>query len=171
MPSDSVDPGLCNQAALLLEHLAQLKLTVSTAESCTGGLIASLLTDVEGYGEWFDRGFVVYTNEAKSEMLGVDPVAITTYGAVSQIVADQMARGALAQSHADLVISITGFAGPAGPRDEEGLVFLEAHSRSGKIISRECHFGSIGRDRIRYLASDRAIEMLLELIERNVHRP
>ena len=158
-------PELYTQSVRLLEAAAKSKQTIATAESCTGGLVASLLTDVEGYGECFDRGFIVYTDEAKAELLAVDPVALRTYGAVSRPIANQMAKGALMRSRADLALAITGFAGPAGPRDEEGLVFLEAHARSGRVISRECHYGPAGRDRVRNLTAAAALEMLMELLQ------
>jgi nicotinamide-nucleotide amidase len=163
------DGHLPDDAAALAEHalrvLGELKrrgLTLATAESCTGGLLASLLTDQDGFGRCFDRGFVTYTDAAKSEMLGVERVAITRHGAVSADIAMAMAEGALSHSEADLAVAITGFAGPAGPGDEVGLVHLACLRRGGRAILRTCQFGDLGRERIRNLAVQRALEMVEE---------
>lgn len=116
------DGHLPDEAAKLTKHavrvlgkLRQHKISVATAESCTGGLLASLLTDQEGLGRWFDCGFVTYTDEAKSEMLDIDLVEIARQGAVSEEIAAAIAKGALGRSKADIAVAITGFAGPAGP--------------------------------------------------------
>lgn len=87
---------------------------VATAESCTGGLIAAACTELAGSSAWFERGFVTYSNEAKTELLGVEPALIAAHGAVSEAVALAMARGALARSRADLAVAVTGIAGPTG---------------------------------------------------------
>ena len=150
-------------AAQVLAIAARRNLMLATAESCTGGMLASLLTDIEGVSACFERGFVVYSDEAKSELLGIDPVEITRYGAVSSEIATAMAEGALGRSKADVAVSITGFAGPADTHDEEGLVFLCACSREGREIKRKCQFGPAGRDRIRTLAIRAALEMLDQL--------
>ncbi len=150
---------------LALSVLAEVKsrnLTIATAESCTGGLLASLLTDQEGFGRCFDRALVTYTDEAKSELLDIDPIDLARYGAVSSEIAEAMAMGALAKSHADIGVSITGFAGPGGPNDEVGLVHLACAVRKGGLTQRECHFGPLGRDRVRFLAASRGLEMIGE---------
>lgn len=105
---------------------------LATAESCTGGLIAALCTSVAGSSDWFDRGFVTYSNEAKAEMLGVDPALIARHGAVSEEVACAMARGALAHSAAQLAVAVTGIAGPGGatPGKPVGTVWLALACRA-----------------------------------------
>lgn len=102
------------QAEALGQWLLANKLFLATAESCTGGWIAQTITSVAGSSKWFDRGFVCYSNEAKNEMLDVPPDLIKTYGAVSKEVAEALAKGALANSHAQVSISVTGIAGPDG---------------------------------------------------------
>lgn len=156
--------ALTVQAAEALQHLSDRDLTIATAESCTGGLLASLLTDIEGLSGCFERGFATYSDEAKAEMLGIDRMAIERHGAVSREVALAMAQGVLAHSRADVAAAITGFAGPAGPSDEEGLVHLVVHSKEDGAIHRECHFGPRGRDQIRLLAVSGVLEMVDELL-------
>lgn len=151
-------------AAQVLKTAKRHKLQIASAESCTGGLLSSLLTDVEGYSGLFERGFATYSEEAKAELLGIDPIVIARNGAVSSAVATAMATGALDNSRADLAVAITGFAGPGGKRDEEGLVHIAAASRKGGMIHRECHFGSRGRQQVRLLAARGALELLGELI-------
>ena len=102
------------QAAALLNRCKESGLMLATAESCTGGLIAGTLTEIAGSSAVVDRGFVTYSNEAKAEMLGVDPALIATHGAVSEAVARAMAEGALARSRADIAVAVTGVAGPGG---------------------------------------------------------
>ncbi len=114
------------QIEYLSAALLQRKWRVCTAESCTGGLIAKTFTDLAGSSDWFERGFVTYSNEAKSEMLGVPASIIFDYGAVSEPVATAMASGALRHSRADLAIAVTGIAGPAGGSDDKpvGTVWI-----------------------------------------------
>lgn len=150
----------------LLERACAKGLAIVTAESCTGGLVASLLTDVEGASRAFERGFVVYTDEAKCELLAVDDKMIARCGAVSRDTAIAMAEGALRRSHGDVAVAITGFAGPAGPDDEPGLVHF-ACARSGQAtFHREEHFGDIGRGPVRLRCLAVAIEMLRRAIDR-----
>ncbi|PCI00286.1 MAG: damage-inducible protein CinA [Alphaproteobacteria bacterium] len=110
----------------LFDALEAKHWTITTAESCTGGMIAGAITDVSGSSAYFDRGFVTYSNEAKMEMLDVNPITIKAYGAVSEQCARLMARGAYAHSKADIAISVTGIAGPDGGSDEKpvGLVYI-----------------------------------------------
>lgn len=132
---------------------------IATCESCTGGLIASLLTDVEGLSHVFERGLVVYTDHAKVELLGIPKELIRNEGPVSETTARAMAEGALAKSRADIAVSITGFAGPAGEGDEVGLVFVGCATSSSVNIA-ELHCGDIGRTEIRYCATATALRMM-----------
>ena len=133
---------------------------LATAESCTGGLLAALLTDVRGLGHVFDRGFVVYAKQAKCDLLGIAREKVDSCGAVSEAIAREMAHGALRRSQADIAVAITGFAGPGGPDDEEGLVHFACARRGGETFHREEHFGPIGRDGVRIAALDVALQML-----------
>lgn len=126
MPDDIED-----SARALLDLAGDRELAIVTAESCTGGLLASLLTDVEGASRAFERGSMVYTDEARCALLAIDPGVVKGCGAVSAETAVAMARGALARSHGDTAVSITGFAGPGGPDDEPGLVHFACLSRGG----------------------------------------
>lgn len=157
---------LAAQAEAVLRRASRQGLAVATAESCTGGLLSSLLTDIEGLSGCFERGFAVYTNDAKAEMLGIDRIEIERHGAVSREIAIAMAKGALARSRADLAVSITGFAGPGADGDEEGLVHLAVVCTRGDLIHRECHFGNRGRDCTRHLAAQSALEMIEEMLDR-----
>ncbi|TQN60762.1 CinA family protein [Agrobacterium tumefaciens] len=138
---------------------------VSTAESCTGGLIAGALTEIAGSSAVVDRGFVTYTNEAKMDMLGVSVETLANFGAVSRQTALQMAHGALFRSRADFAVAVTGIAGPGGGSADKpvGLVHLAAKARSGKILHREMRYGEIGRTEIRLATVMTALEMLIAL--------
>jgi nicotinamide-nucleotide amidase len=137
---------------------------LTTAESCTGGLLASLLTDVTGYGHLFERGFVSYSEAAKCDLLGVDAGLLEDCGAVSREVAVSMARGALSRSGGGLAISITGFAGPGGDDDEEGLVHFACVREGMETMHREAHFGPIGRAGVRREAIGVALDMMKEAL-------
>jgi nicotinamide-nucleotide amidase len=145
----------------LLEAAAGGKLRLASAESCTGGMLASLLTDVPGLGHVFERGFVTYTDEAKAEMLGVPASLITREGAVSRAVAIAMAQGALARSRADIAVAITGFADTGA---EPGLVHFACAREGREIRARECHFGDGGRGATRVAALSAAVEMLRDML-------
>jgi nicotinamide-nucleotide amidase len=164
--SETLAPALPDhldeQAERLMHRLCDAGLTVATAESCTGGMLAALLTDIEGAGHGFDRGFVTYTKDAKSEQLGIDRDLLDRNDAVSQVVARAMAEGALKRSKADLAIGITGFAGPAGPGHEEGLVHLALAQRGKQTVHRVEHFGAIGRGAVRV----KSLKAMLEMLER-----
>ncbi|HEY7806048.1 MAG TPA: CinA family protein [Croceibacterium sp.] len=164
MAAETLDPVLPNKvqdrAERVLRAADEQELKLATAESCTGGLLAALLTDVHGLGHVFDRGFVVYAKQAKCDLLGIAREKVDACGAVSEPVAREMALGALRRSNADIAVSITGFAGPGGPDDEEGLVHFACARRSGEICHREEHFGQIGRDGVRIAALDVALQML-----------
>jgi len=145
----------------LLEKACERDLTVATAESCTGGMLASLLTDVQGSAHAFERGFVTYTNEAKNEMLGVPLDLIEREGAVSREVAIAMAEGALERSRANLTLAVTGFA-DAGA--EPGLVHFACARAGRRTAHREEHFGRIGRGGTRVACMRVAIEMLTDML-------
>jgi nicotinamide-nucleotide amidase len=152
-------------ASALLDLCKAKKLTIATAESCTGGLVAGALTDIAGSSAVVDRGFVTYTNEAKEHMLGVPSETLRTHGAVSRQTAEAMVKGALAHSPADLAVAVTGIAGPGGGTVEKpvGLVHFAAASRSGRRFHRERRFGDIGRIEVRRLSVLEALAMLTEL--------
>lgn len=138
---------------------------VSTAESCTGGLIAGSLTEIAGSSAVVDRGFVTYTNQAKMDMLGVGAETLMTFGAVSRQTALQMAHGALFRSRADFAVAVTGIAGPGGGSADKpvGLVHLAAKARGGEILHNEMRYGEIGRTEIRLATVRTALEMLVAL--------
>jgi len=145
----------------LLAKACERGLVLAVAESCTGGLLASLLTDVEGVSHGFDRGFVTYSDEAKIEMLGVPETLIAEKGAVSKEAAIAMAEGALDRSRANIACAVTGFADKG---EEPGLVHL-ACARDGRITAHRVeHFGAIGRGATRIGAMETAVEMMTEML-------
>ena len=162
--AEELEPALPRDIVDLAEDvLARAKdagLMLVTAESCTGGLLAALLTDVTGYGRVFDRGFVSYSDDAKCDLLGIERAMVDDCGAVSEQVARAMADGALHRSDADLAVSITGFAGPAGDDDEEGLVHFALARKGSDTIHCEKHYGSIGRDGVRLEALRTALGLM-----------
>jgi nicotinamide-nucleotide amidase len=139
-------------------------LKIATAESCTGGLVTGALTAIAGSSDVVERGFVTYSNEAKAEMLGVDPRLIAAHGAVSPETAEAMAKGALAHARVDLAVAVTGIAGPGGGSAQKpvGLVYFGTASASGLAVV-EARFGDIGRDAIRADSVRRALRLLLAL--------
>jgi nicotinamide-nucleotide amidase len=157
---------LDRRAERLMHRVCDKGLKVATAESCTGGMMAALLTDIEGAGHGFDRGFVTYSKEAKTELLGIEPDLLDRNEAVSEPVARAMAEGALSRSKADLAVAVTGFAGPAGDGCEEGLVHFAVATRGGNPQHRVEHFGAIGRGPVRVKALAAMLEMLEGALER-----
>ena len=149
----------------LLDLCRMRKLTIATAESCTGGLVAGALTDIPGSSDVIDRAFVSYSNEAKRVMLGVKATTLAAFGAVSKETATAMAVGALERAGVDLAVSITGIAGPGGatPGKPVGLVHFAVAARDGRILNRECRFGAIGRSAVRQRSVVEALRMLMEL--------
>ena len=145
----------------LLAKACERELTLATCESCTGGMLASLLTDVQGVAHAFDRGFVTYSEEAKTEMLGVPAALIAGKGAVSREVALAMAEGALARSQAHIALAVTGFADKG---DEPGLVHFACARAGRKTAHREEHFGPIGRGATRIACMRVAVEMMTEML-------
>jgi nicotinamide-nucleotide amidase len=156
---------LTRQAAALIELCRSKSLMLATAESCTGGLIAGLITSVAGSSDVFDAGFVTYSNDAKSRMIGVPPELISRHGAVSEAVARAMAEGALAHSKADVAVSVTGVAGPGGGSAEKpvGLVHCAAARRGYPTVTRVLRLGDIGRTEVRMETVRVAVEMAYEI--------
>lgn len=142
-------------------------LRITTAESCTGGMVSAALTDIAGSSAVFTHGFVTYSNDAKHELLGVSPHNLTTYGAVSEQVAIQMADGARHAAQADLAISITGIAGPGGSDYKpEGRVCFALSQKNQRTTSETCEFGALGRPNVRRAATDHALSMVLGAVRR-----
>jgi nicotinamide-nucleotide amidase len=154
---------LLSAAKHLLDLCRKRGLRIATAESCTGGLVAGVLTEIAGASDVVERGFVVYSNAAKESMLGVPGSTLKRYGAVSAETAIGMAAGALKNSEADISVAITGIAGPGGGTKQKpvGLVHFAAASRSGQHVARRRLFGKIGRRRVR----ERSVAEALELLE------
>jgi nicotinamide-nucleotide amidase len=155
------------RAAALLEAYAKRGLMIVTAESCTGGLVSALLTEIPGSSRVVERGFVTYSNEAKAAMLGVDPHLIVAHGAVSAEVARAMAMGALEHSRAGVSVAITGVAGPGGGTETKpvGLVHLACAVRGGTTQHIERRYGDLGRPGIRLAALDDALTLLEEAVQ------
>jgi nicotinamide-nucleotide amidase len=160
-------PELIEAARLLLDLCRVRKLTIAAAESCTGGLLAATLTEIPGSSAVFDRGFVTYSNAAKTAMLGVPPELIESFGAVSCETAQAMANGALARAGVDLTVAITGIAGPGGalPGKPVGLVHFAAAARDGRRSHEARQFGDIGRAAVRRESVRQALAMLRDLAE------
>jgi nicotinamide-nucleotide amidase len=165
MTASLIGDDLRRAAIRVLERCRAGGLTVATAESCTGGLVAGALTEIAGSSDVVDRGFVTYSNAAKEAMLGVPAATLERHGAVSRETAEAMVRGALAQSPADLAVAITGIAGPGGGSAEKpvGLVHFAAAVRDGRLVHREKRFGDVGRAEVRRLSVVEALAMLEEL--------
>jgi nicotinamide-nucleotide amidase len=157
-----LEQELVAEAETLLLELRRAGLRLATAESCTGGLIAAVLTEVAGASDVLERGFVTYSNAAKTGMLGVDPGLVEREGAVSAAVARAMCEGALSHSQADVAVAVTGVAGPGGGTDRKpvGLVHLAAGPRGGALLSSECRLGGIGRHGIRVAAVREAFRLI-----------
>lgn len=148
-------------AKRVLQEACDLELKLVTAESCTGGLLASLLTDIPGVSHAFERGFVTYTDEAKQEMLGVPEEVLSTDGAVSERAARAMAEGAIAHSPGDIAVAITGYA-EADAEGEAGLVHF-ASARRGQATRHEVRrFGDVGRAEVRLRCLKTALDMMRE---------
>jgi nicotinamide-nucleotide amidase len=159
-------PEMTNRAATLLDAYREKGLKIATAESCTGGLVAALLTEISGSSSVMERGFVTYSNEAKIELIGVPAELIAAHGAVSEPVARAMAEGALAHSRADVAVGITGVAGPTGGTATKpvGLVHFGLARKGAATIHLERRYGDLGRETVRR----RAVEDALALLEQAV---
>jgi len=155
-------PDLIAAAAELLASYRRAGLKIATAESCTGGLISGLLTEIPGSSDAVERGFVVYSNAAKATLLGVPAETLARAGAVSEAAARAMAEGALNASLADVAVSVTGIAGPGGGTDTKpvGLVFFACARRGFATAAREERFGDIGRGKVRVASVRVALELL-----------
>jgi nicotinamide-nucleotide amidase len=149
------------EALRMLQKACERDLMLATSESCTGGMVASLLTDVPGVSHAFDRGFVTYTNEAKNEMLGVPMDLLEEKGAVSMEVAIAMAEGGLGHCRANIMFSVTGYADSG---DEPGLVHFACARAGRRTAHREEHFGPVGRGKVRIECMRVAIEMMSEML-------
>ncbi|WP_300018999.1 CinA family protein [uncultured Roseobacter sp.] len=144
----------------VLEKAMAAQMMITAAESCTGGMVMAALTDIPGSSSVVERGFVTYSNDAKTEMLGVKPVTLATHGAVSEEVAAEMARGALTASQAQLAVSITGIAGPGGSEHKpEGRVCFGL-ARGKAVQTETVEFGARGRENVRAAARDHALRLL-----------
>jgi len=150
-------------------QLRKQSLRLATAESCTGGWVAKVVTDIAGSSAWFERGFITYANEAKQDMLGVRAETLAAHGAVSEATVAEMAEGALAHSRAQVSLAISGIAGPGGATlyKPVGLVCF-AWSRAGRAtVTAAEHFAG-DRDAIRRQAVARALRGVLDLLQRDV---
>lgn len=149
----------------LLERARAAGVTIATAESCTGGMVAAALTDIPGSSDVVERGFVTYSNAAKREMLGVRAETLERFGAVSEQVAREMAEGALAHAPVQLAVSITGVAGPGGSEHKpEGRVCFGLARRRATTQVATVEFGAIGRDAVRRASRDHALALLARAI-------
>src|SRR5580658_4041957 len=155
-------PALTARAAALMSHYASIGMKIATAESCTGGLVAALLTEIPGSSAVLERGFVSYSNDAKRELLGVPRATLEAHGAVSEATALAMAHGALVHSRAEVAVSITGVAGPSGGTAEKpvGLVHFACAGPGAAIVGIERRFGDLGRSEIRTASVEEALELL-----------
>lgn len=156
--------GLAEGRDALAAALAGSDIRIATAESCTGGQLAALLARDIDLGPHLDRGFVVYSQDSKCELLGVPRTDVERCDAVNPEVAAALALGALDRSDADLAVGITGFCGPQEKDEEVGLVHIAAAARSGAQRARECHFGDCGREQVLDRAVAAALDLLAELV-------
>lgn len=154
-------------AERVIQAYSSRNFTVSTAESCTGGLISGALTEIAGSSQVVDRGFVTYSNQAKMTLLDVKLDTLTRHGAVSRETAVEMVGGALLKSGTTHAVAVTGIAGPGGGSLEKpvGLVHLAAQSQDGRFLHREMRYGDLGRTDIRLATVKTALEMLLQLTD------
>jgi nicotinamide-nucleotide amidase len=159
-------PRLTELAAVVLNEAKSKGFRIATAESCTGGLIAGLLTEIPGSSDVVERGFVTYSNEAKADLLGIPMALIQENGAVSEPVARAMAEGAVQHSLAQLAVSVTGIAGPGGGSADKpvGLVHMAVAQEGGPTLHEEHRFGDAGRGIVRLKTVEAALRLLLKLL-------
>ncbi len=152
-------------AAEVLQAARKRGVMIATAESCTGGMISAALTDIAGSSDVFDRGFVTYSNAAKRDLLGIRQCTLDAYGAVSELIAQEMAEGALARSAARIAVAVTGIAGPGGSEHKpEGRVCFGL-ARSGELTRTETvDFGPLGRANVRAATVEHALKLLLDAL-------
>jgi nicotinamide-nucleotide amidase len=162
VPADTLD-----LARQVLEQARRAGLTLATAESCTGGLVAAALTAVPGSSDVVEAGLVAYSNAAKTALLRVKPKLIARHGAVSEPVARAMAEGALKQTPARLAVSVTGIAGPGGgtPDKPVGLVWFATALPERETLAQSARFGDLGREAVRQASVRRALELLLARLQ------
>lgn len=160
---------IINTVEQLADNLTRLSAMLVTAESCTGGGLAEHLTSIPGSSAWFDRGFVTYSNQAKQEMLNVSPDTLEQHGAVSEQTAAEMVSGAIANSHAQFAVSVTGIAGPDGGTEDKpvGTVCFGWHAANGEIKTTRVHFSG-DRLQIREQACLLALQGLIDMSEVNL---
>jgi nicotinamide-nucleotide amidase len=159
--------NLSSAARGVLDHLKARGLLLATAESCTGGLISGCVSEIPGCSAVLERGFVTYSNDAKTEMLGVPAELIASKGAVSAEVARAMAEGALAHSRADVSVAVTGIAGPDGGSAEKpvGLVHIAAARKGGATVHEEHRFGDLGRLNVQAATVDAALKLIRRVVD------
>ncbi|MGS4915942.1 MULTISPECIES: CinA family protein [Mameliella] len=151
-------------ARQVIEKASESGVSITTAESCTGGMVAAALTDIAGSSAVFERGFVTYSNAAKTEMLGVLPATLEAHGAVSEEVVREMALGARAAARADVAVAISGIAGPGGSEFKpEGRVCYGLASATG-VITETIEHGAIGRAEVRAAATKHALDLILSAL-------
>ena len=157
---------LIDRAAAVVKSCRDRKIVLATAESCTGGLIAALITEISGSSDVLDRGLVTYSNAAKHDLLGVPERVIAEHGAVSPETARAMASGALQRSRADMAVAVTGIAGPTGgsPAKPVGLVHFGLAQRDMPVATIERRFGDPGRAEIRMRSVEQALRMIEEAV-------
>ncbi len=158
--------ALLRLAEVVLADARAQRLRIATAESCTGGLIGGLLTEIPGSSDVFDRGFITYSNRAKQDMLDVPGDLIADQGAVSEAVSRMMAEGAVANSNAHMAVAVTGIAGPGGGTALKpvGLVHMAACRENRSIIHEAHRFGDIGRSEVRIKSVEAALQLLHRLM-------
>jgi nicotinamide-nucleotide amidase len=158
---------LIRRAGALIARARERGLKIACAESCTGGLVSGLLTEIPGSSAVVERGFVVYSNDAKHELLGVEAEVLRDYGAVSAETARAMALGALAHSRANIALSITGVAGPDGgsPQKPVGLVHFGCAKATGGVETIERRYGDLGRTAVRLAAVETALDLIEEALK------
>ena len=153
-----------SMARVVVDTLKKKGLTVATAESCTGGLIGKMITEVSGASEVYGFGFITYANEAKMQLLGVKKETLDTFGAVSEETAREMAEGARRASGSDIAVSVTGIAGPGGGTEEKpvGLVYIGVNDKLGTEVFRFVQHGD--RERVRNKSALCALDIILKRI-------
>ncbi len=153
-------------AKSLIEIAQAAGVKLATAESCTGGMIAAAITDIAGSSAAFDRGFVTYSNDAKQQMLGINPATLEGFGAVSEEIAREMAEGAVAHSAADLAVSVTGIAGPGGSEFKpEGRVCFGLARTGHPTKTETVDFGALGRDTVRCATVRHALRLMIDALQ------
>ena len=152
-------------AKTLIKALQDANMTLAIAESCTGGLLGTTITNISGASSIFDRGFITYTNQAKQDILGVPATTIEDHGAVSEQTATAMAQGALTHSSADIAVAITGIAGPASGTNEKplGTVYISYALKNAPHLTQKHHFKGT-RDTVRTLSVETALDTLIHLL-------